>query len=341
MTLGDKQEWRAIDFCKFICAIMVIAIHCPPLDDFSNILSFALKNIFCRVAVPFFFIAAGFFFTNKANQKRKAMGYVSRLLILYVIYTFVYMPLAWMKGWMNDLKTYIRKSIMIRSYIHLWFFVALIMAVILLCFCVNQLHITDKVLLIISVILYSVGVAGNAYITMLPSEIQNNVWIGAYYKYFETTRNGIFFGFPLVAIGYLIGKNKKKIYKCNYFKWTLLFFAGTLLETLISVRWTGLSSRDISFMLFPTSISMFLWIAFIPMNRKVEFKVKKLRKLSTLVFAWQYMAIVGLEKFTLKFGIVINSLEKYIIVVIVSLIISEIILKLSQYRYSAFLKYLY
>ena len=90
MTLGDKQEWRAIDFCKFICAIMVIAIHCPPLDDFSNILSFALKNIFCRVAVPFFFIAAGFFFTNKANQKRKAMGYVSRLLILYVIYTFFY-----------------------------------------------------------------------------------------------------------------------------------------------------------------------------------------------------------------------------------------------------------
>lgn len=165
--------------------------------------------------------------------------------------------------------------------------------------------------------------------------------MSAYYKYFETTRNGIFFGFPLVAIGYLIGKNKKKIYKYNYFKWTLLFFAGTILETLISVRWTGLTSRDISFMLFPTSISMFLWIAFIPMNRKVEFKVKKLRKLSTLVFAWQFMALVGLEKFTLKFGIVINSLEKYIIVVIVSLIISEIILKLSQYRYCAFLKYLY
>ena len=120
-----------------------------------------------------------------------------------------------------------------------------------------------------------------------------------------------------------------------------MFFAGTILETLISVKWTGLSSRDISFMLFPTSISMFLWIAFIPMNRKVEFKAKKLRKLSTLVFAWQFMAIVGLEKFTLKFGIVINSLEKYIIVVTVSLIISEIILKLSQCRYCAFLKYLY
>lgn len=341
MTLGEKQEWHAIDFCKFICAIMVVAIHCPPLDDFSTILSFVLKNIFCRVAVPFFFIAAGFFFKNKINQRKKAVGYVSRLLILYIIYTIIYMPLAWKLGWMNDLKTYIRKSIMIRSYIHLWFFVALIMAVILLYFFVNQLRMTDKILVFVAVILYIIGVIGNAYVTILPSDIQNNVWISAYYKYFETTRNGIFFGFPLVSIGYLIGKNKNKIYKCNYFKWTLLFFAGTLLETLISVRWTGFSSRDVSFMLLPTSVSMFLWIAFIPISRKAEFKAKRLRKLSTLIFAWQFIAICGLEKCIQKFGVLVNSIEKYIIVIIVSVIISEIILKLSQYRYCAFLKYLY
>lgn len=341
MVLGTKKEWNAIDFCKFICSFIVVAIHYPLFQDFNEIISFYVKNVFCRLAVPFFFMAAGFFFATKINNMAACKKYISRLLILYVLYTIIYIPQAWMEGWLNSIKSYIRKCILIRSYIHLWFFVALIFSMLLLCLCVNMLKISDLQIVVLLCLLYIIGVIGNAYISLLPQIIQDNIVIQKYYEYFETTRNGLFFGFPLVSAGYLIRKNSNRIHKHHYFKWTIICFLGMVLETVVGSRGTGFESRDMLFMLLPTSICLFLAVSFYSVDEKKKTQFYTLRKLSTLIFAWQYVAGFYLERYCIKMHIPMNSLEKYICIVIIDVLISAGILKLSTYKYFKWLKYLY
>lgn len=51
-----------IDIFKFIAALLVVAIHTTPLEDISAKGNFYFENMLCRIAVPFFFAASGFFF---------------------------------------------------------------------------------------------------------------------------------------------------------------------------------------------------------------------------------------------------------------------------------------
>lgn len=341
MVLSEKKEWNAIDCCKFICSLMVVAIHFPLFQDFNEILSMYITNVFCRLAVPFFFIAAGFFVTTKINNIRSCKKYIIRLLILYVLYSIIYIPQAYKLGWLKELKRYIRRSILVRSYIHLWFFVALIFAIILLYFCVNVIKISDLQLGIILGILYAIGVAGNTYSTVIPKVIQDNIFIQNYYRYFETTRNGLFFAFPFVSIGYLIRKNGHIIHEHNYIKWTIIGVFGMVLETTIGIKKTGNGPRDMIFMLLPTAICLFLAVSFYSMEEGEKIKFYNIRKLSTLIFAWQFVCGYYLEKYCSKMHVTINSMEKYILIVIILILGSEGILKLSGYKYFKWLKYLY
>ena len=67
----------------------------------------------------------------------------------------------------------------------------------------------DIRLAIVAILLYIIGVLGNTYLLeWVQSQHYNVLWL--YNILFSTTRNGIFFGFPFVATGYLISKYKKK-----------------------------------------------------------------------------------------------------------------------------------
>ena len=66
------QEFPAIDIIKFLCAILVVAIHIPPLSSFSdNVyadhLNYGICQYLARIAVPFYFAAAGFLFFRKLD----------------------------------------------------------------------------------------------------------------------------------------------------------------------------------------------------------------------------------------------------------------------------------
>lgn len=88
-------KYESIDFMKFICSIMVIAIHTSPLENISNDLNYILINSICRIAVPFFFIASGYFLWNKLSiidkkiRKREVNNYIKKFLI-YMYYGLLY-----------------------------------------------------------------------------------------------------------------------------------------------------------------------------------------------------------------------------------------------------------
>ena len=57
-----------IDLGKFIAALFVIAIHTRPFQDISVDIDFFFVDIICRMAVPFFVICTGFYFTKAINN---------------------------------------------------------------------------------------------------------------------------------------------------------------------------------------------------------------------------------------------------------------------------------
>ena len=75
--MGKRVSYPALDRMKYAAAIMVIMIHCDTLIPQAET-NFFIKNIICRIAVPFFFVSSSFFI-RKGMQMRpeylKAVSY--------------------------------------------------------------------------------------------------------------------------------------------------------------------------------------------------------------------------------------------------------------------------
>ena len=52
----------SIDIFRYICAIMVVAIHSSPFTDINKDLGYIFTEIVPQIAVPFFFITSGYFY---------------------------------------------------------------------------------------------------------------------------------------------------------------------------------------------------------------------------------------------------------------------------------------
>lgn len=74
----DRQQYPVVDLLKYICALLVVSIHIAPLSSFFEViplttyLNYGIQNYIARLAVPFYFAAAGFFlFRESLNNSPK------------------------------------------------------------------------------------------------------------------------------------------------------------------------------------------------------------------------------------------------------------------------------
>lgn len=94
-----NHNFNSIDLMKFIFALLVIAIHFPPLVDISNIVNWALIQFVARLAVPFFFICSGYLLfrktdlANKEKTQARIKRYTLRIIKMLIIWYLLYFPL--------------------------------------------------------------------------------------------------------------------------------------------------------------------------------------------------------------------------------------------------------
>lgn len=218
MTLGEKKEFAAIDYFRIVLAIGVVALHLKPLSGINENIQYFIGNVLTRLCVPCFFLITGFFIESKIDEPQKVKKYILHIVQLYVVYTILYFPqviftyLQEGKSFLYIIFGYCRMFFFIGSAIHLWYLVATVVAVCIL-YVVVRIQgggkSADIRLAIVAILLYIIGVLGNTYLLeWVQSQHYNVLWL--YNILFSTTRNGIFFGFPFVATGYLISKYKKK-----------------------------------------------------------------------------------------------------------------------------------
>lgn len=100
------KKYNSLDAGKFFMAIIVVAMHTEPLINceinYINKIYDGLK----LVAVPFFFVTAGFLLAKKMKYPytdSKSLlilkDYIFRMIKLYVIWNIVYCPLAIWSYW--------------------------------------------------------------------------------------------------------------------------------------------------------------------------------------------------------------------------------------------------
>lgn len=321
-----KSKSGGIDLFKFVAALLVVAIHVDPLSSYSEYGNYILCRVIARVAVPFFFIASGYFFALKSsdNKKNKEVLYafIKKIGWLYLVAIIMYLPLNIYKGDFTNPFTLLEgiKAIVFNgTFYHLWYLPALILGMSIVCGLKQNL--SARLVFIICIVLYIIGLFGDSYFGFTQNvPIVSNLYEGIFSVY-DYTRNGMFFAPLFIAMGMSFTKLDKSNTKKDRL---LLMVFGTLflIEVLCLKRYEVQRHDSMTIFLVPTVYYLFkLCKLCMAVNCKER---KSLRLISQWIYILHPMMIVVIrmlgKAFNITYLIVDNSLMNYIGVVVLSLV---------------------
>lgn len=209
----------SVDYIKLLMSFMVVAIHTRPFEEFNNTTLDCLFDSVVNVAVPYFFIASGFFlFRSVTNPltgegKNRCRKYIKKIIRLYCVWTILYLPLSIYGFYAGNLPFGTSILLFLRNFLFvgenyyswpLWYLLGLIVAVgIIYLLLLRRVNVYCVFLIALLA-----GIAG-AMIEYLYGSCSLGS-IDLYYKVFATTRNGFFVGFLCVTLGMLTAYDKIK-----------------------------------------------------------------------------------------------------------------------------------
>lgn len=258
----QKLHNNSIDLFRLLCAVMVISIHTAPLSDVSEGLGDLSTNILPRIAVPYFFATAGYFYICQLEEGKAPMRpYLKRIITTYLIWSIPYWLISFLTwGYRNPISfTYecIYSFFIDGSSYHFWFFPALMLSA---CLCSALYKIGGRRLLLpISLALYAVGCLCCAYPDLALRLPPLKVLRG--FSQFLLIRRYLLMGFPFFASGAL-ARNLAARKLSNK---TLLFGTSILvllwsLEILAVRHFQRECDIVITFGLYPLTVSVILFL---------------------------------------------------------------------------------
>ena len=224
MKIGtNKKEYNFVDVLKFFFMLCVIAIHCNIESIFGRTGWYILHCIF-RLAVPFFFVASGFFFMSKLEKsgsriEQTIKSYIRRILVPLLFYVTLNILLDVFLKIINNyqfsIKWFVRtiQRILFDPPGAMWFLSACIFGIIFLYPFLKRNKI--NLAIFIGIFLYSFALICNTYYYIIKDIPFFSSMIELYAKFFKIARNGLFVGFFDLAIGikcYEINKKWNKQY---------------------------------------------------------------------------------------------------------------------------------
>ncbi|QHW33592.1 acyltransferase [Paenibacillus rhizovicinus] len=202
-----KSNYGGLDWLKFIAALMVVANHTSPLQSYSATADFLVSGLLTRIAVPIFFMTAGFLLfrklTGNPSTDRTALrSYLLKILKLYAIAIVLYLPLNLYMGYFTDSLTpysLLKDIVFDGTFYHLWYLPALLIGLILTF--VMYKFMPFKAMLASASLLYSIGLLGDSYYGIM----RDSSWLNPIYEgmftVFDYTRNGLFYAPVYLALG--------------------------------------------------------------------------------------------------------------------------------------------
>ena len=344
--MSQRRNHFGIDLMKFVAAMLVVAGHVRPLISYSLTLDVFVIHVLARVTIQFFFMTAGYLLFRKIafplrehpENRGVVFLYVKRILILYLIWYLIYAGIAlfyFVKLVGFDLFGFYLFYRFLWTGSHLWYLFALAVAVVLAF--VSLHYLSFKKALILGVVLYLVGLFGDAWYGV-GVDLSINAPYDFYRFLFNTTRDGLFFGYFFVVMGAYFVKTSFKIR--NPFFWFFTFMVGLTFEVYLLRAYSR--PLDFNLLLFALPASICLFSGMVEIDLKERKIYRWLRDASLIVYLVHPLIIIVLPMILGGLGLGSlgsNSLFEYFAVALISYAFSWILLMAA--RYLPFLKYLF
>lgn len=310
LTRVNRQDYNNIDCIKVCMAVLVVATHTAFFSFIKSPQLYDAVFTALSVKVPFFFVASGFLVWNKvwcASTEEKLFRikkWIRKTFRLYLLWTIIYLPLTIYGFYLDGLSLCKSLAVFLRNVLfvgenfyswQLWYLLGMLVAGILL-YCLVKLRVNQTIIYIIAGLLAILGVTIDYCNThdLLPS------FCSIYYKLFDSTRNGLFEGFPYIMIGVLIASagaiNSKKvlwlILVCSFVAHMYGFKIATFLMTY----------------------ALFSLVVQVDLKKRSDNLYKSFRLTSTVVYLI-HMLWVGLFTFVVPIN---NATILFVIVVLLS-----------------------
>ena len=321
----QSKNLSAIDFAKFVFAILVVSIHTGPLDSYTKFGSWFFADVIAGLAVPFFFMTSCYFFFSKLTfakgkiEKTKEnfsrfKKYFVRILLLYVLWSAIY--LCWQipewicTGWFSAAAfvDYFKSALVSASYYHMWYVLALLYIIPIMYFLLR--HINIKIFSIIMSIVYVAGVLFYTFGEYAPS-ILNELR-----SFVPTSALSVLLIMPSVTPCLFIDKIRlKQSYNLLLF---VAFYILFVLESVLVYLYTERSTNSqYAFMIVPTIYFLLVWLKNCKWNISAK-TATTLRNMSSLIY-FAHPMIINL------FGLAvakdaINGILYYVIISVLSVV---------------------
>ncbi len=324
-----NKQYGGIDIVKFLCAFLVVAIHIPVFGDISGYVDVAIKQYIARVAVPFYFTAAGFFLFRKVDPNHIDssifIDYLSKRVFILGVWTVLLF-----KGGTGQL----------------WFISGLVVATVMV-WLMMKAKLSLHIIILISCFLYFIGLLGQPYdhlFSCLDTGYTENLIYKAFHKLFSTTRNGFFFGTPFMVIGMLFAYRPikmKAFWAIGGCTASVLLFFG---EVVFLFKADFISGSDLYLMLLPVVFFLFYIASHIQVRnimicRWLRSMGMLIYYLHLLVYAFVSLGLSIIEKYCHIH--VTHSLIQYIVTITITTVMSWFIVWLSNKEKYSWIKKLY
>lgn len=186
------QRIHSIDLLKLIIATGVVWAHAVLLSQHFGVPSYVFGQGLARTVVPTFAVISGFLFHSTLHHGR-ARGWLIRLGVFYLFWVALYLPLWWLEA-----PTVLSVlADLVFGPLHLWYMAALMLALLflraVLLLAGEDAQKGRRWLMWLGLICLLCGTTLQAVDFFTDITLSINVW-----------RNGLFYEFPFVVIGYLV-----------------------------------------------------------------------------------------------------------------------------------------
>lgn len=323
MKLMQKMN---LDVWRFIAALMVVAIHVYPFTFISENFDYLITRVLFRIAVPIYLMITGYFVLPKTlNDKTELILYIKKIAVLYLISIVIFLPINIYNGYFKNINilSIIADILFNGTFYHLWYFPSLILGLLLVYFLLKKF--SSRVVGIILLSLYIIGLFGDNYYGIVNSFEVIKDFYDVIFFIFDNTRNGLFYVPIFLYIGLFV---RKYSFKISIRRWKLLIILNFL---LLLFEGLVLSINNI-----PRHTSMY--ISLIPLSLCVFYFLvltsnginKRVRKYSSIIYVIHPFMIIISHFLVSNMNVLIlsNSLANYLFVSLFSLLTAYVIEKI-------------
>lgn len=333
----EKKVYHSINLAKFFFCVCVIGLHTYAFEGLlPEKVYWYVEHLIFRLAVPFFFVASGFFigskiYRNPAKSWDYVKYYVWRLSIPLVVFQVINIILESIKlyhiyemGFIKIALLVIR-SILFYPFGALWYLHASIIAILLLYSFIRKGLLNYALLLGIG--LYAFALICNSYYFLIEGTALQTI-VDLYLYIFASARNGVFVGFLFMGLGIWLSQNfndgeKRRV---SLIGLMISFITLTIEVTYVyGKNFADDGSLFLSFIILIPSLFVFLTTLNSGINETISANA---RKLSTGMY---YLHIPVLSVLTLGSTMTTNSISFFNTFIVV--LFTCILICLFSYRY--------